>query len=664
MTRGRVITQLFLLTILLTVLIFSPSTPISLVKGEDDTDTILLPITNTSLPVIDGNETSFSQEWVNASKIFINVGGKDGFNGELYTQINGTHLFVMLNFTHEYIPVNDTVPTGSSLPYNNATHDWFAFEFDNDLRRNDYGTKDSPHDLVILNQYNTSAVDGFVYLNETDDQPVVFSDVSNNGQNNTAGTIGNITTYYDKKTIIEFYKEINSNDTNGHDVNIFDQLIISFRVLAWLNQSSTFNSSTALTSSWVNYRINETGTGFSINPVSNMTVYLDTRGANNYNDLKGFITLVKSYGIQLENYTGNDITLDDLNSKNLTILFLGDYNYKDDEITSYTEYFQNGGHLVVFVENKLSDSAKKLLQNFKLSLITGTILFGNVNNNGTDNIVENISNTNITVPFFKGASPTTDKKINSLLLPAAGLNTTDLKSTNKLFGQHYLSYDLLPIPNNVFLDLNENNYHDANETRPANLSLAIGLDLEYGGRLTIFSTSELVEKLSVLAEDNEYFLIRFIPWAAKFNGFLNIANTTTDKFDYKQGDQISIFTNVFKNNNDSNTQNVTVEILFEQAGVVLETLKMSFNNTSNATYNHYLFTSLTGKLKDVKGFLNIHVKAYQNGWGFAHQTTTIMIERIPPTFNQVNPWLIITFAIMVLIVVLLALFIYKKLRTE
>ncbi len=660
MTRGRVFTQLFLLTILLTVLIISPSIP--MVTGEDDTDTIVLPINGDNLPVIDGNKSSFSQEWVNASKIYINVGGKEGFNGELYTQVNGTHLFVMLNFTHEYLPVNDTVPAGSQTPYNNATHDWFAFEFDNDLRRNDFGTIDSPHDIVILNEYNTSTVDGFVYMNETDDNPVVVNDLAVGGENNTAGVIGNITTYYDKSTIIEFYKAINSNDTKGHDVNIFDQLIISFRILAWINQTADFNTSTVMTSSWVNYRLNETGTGFAVEPTSNMTAYLDARGASDYDNIKGFVTLIKSYGIQVENvsWISSSMTLDDLRSKNITFLFLGNHEYKDDEIKAYTEYFINGGHLMIFVGTDLSASAKKLLENLYLSTYDTPVLFGDVNQNGTDTYVEDVTTYNTDAPFFKGPSPTTDKEIQSLLLASGALNTTLLNNAKTIQGQRFLAYNIAPIPNTLFLDENNDGIHNENESLPDDSSLILGVDLEFGGRIVVFSTASFVDKLSVQAKDNEYFFIRLVPWAARFTGFLKVNHTTTDKFEYMQGDPIAVFTSVYKNNNDTNTQNVTVEVIFKQADVPLKTIIMTFNNTEN--YTHYIFTSLTGELEAVKGFVDVYIRAYENGWGFADQSTTILIERIPPIYNQINPVLALLFAVMLIVVVFFAGYAYKKLK--
>ncbi len=661
MNRGRLFTRISILALLATVLFFSPPGP-ARVLG-DDTETVVIPIIANNTPTFDGNSSSFGLEWVNASKTTVNVGGDAGFNGDLFVQINGTHLFIMLNFSRpSFIPVNDTIPTNSPLSYNNATHDWFAFEFDNDLTRKEYGTADAPHDLIVVDRYNSSVVDAFVYMNGTKDNsvPIVENDTYVGGFDNTGGVRANFSDAGDNVVVLELYKELNSEDAKGYDININDSILVSFRILAWQNASVEFNTTTVLKSDWLNYRLNQTGTGFTVAPVSNATILFDTRGIDNAASLKGFETVLKSYGVTLNNQT-DDVTLETLQNNNLTILVVGNNDFSDDEIEAYRQFVRDGGSLFLVVSKDVSESAQKLLETFGLQTVSnGQFLFGKVGENGTKTATVSATTIKGVAPFLDGASPLTDRIINTLSLYASGLNLTLLKQNDTLFAQEYLLYDILKTPADMFLDSNTDGVRQSNETLPGNITYFLGVDLQFGGRLAAMSTDLILTNQSFVINDNDVFFLRLLPWLAKFNGFLQVNSTITDRYRYSQSDTIMVKTGVYQNLNET-ASDATVQVLLSQAGNVFARYNLTLNATAT-NYTHELSFALPNGSK-IKGYVDIVVEAKQAGLGFARGEATILIEREDPTYNDVSPFFLLIFFVSVGVVAVFAVFVYRKLRT-
>ncbi len=660
MNRGRLFTQLSILALLATVLFFSPPGP-ARVLG-DDTETVVIPIIANNTPTFDGNSSSFELEWVNASKTTVNVGGDAGFNGDLFVQINGTHLFIMLNFSRpSFIPVNDTIPTNSSLSYNNATHDWFVFEFDNDLTRKEFGTIDSPHDLIVVDRYNSSVVDAFVYMNGTNENsiPIVENDTYVGGFDNTGGIRANFSDAGDNTVVLELYKELNSQDLKGHDININDSILLSFRILAWQNATVEFNATTALKSDWLNYRLNQTGTGFALAPVSNATVLFDTRGIENAATLKGLETVLKSYGITLNNQT-DDVTLETLQSNNLTILIIGDNDFSDDEIEAYRQFVRDGGSLLLIVSEVVSTSAKKLLETLGLETVTeGQLLFGNVGENGTTTAVVSAATVKGIAPFLEGTSPLTDQAVGTLSLYAGALNSTLLLQNNTLFAQEYLVYDIIKAPSDLFLDANADGVRQSNETLPGNLTYFMGLDLQFGGRLAVMPTDLILTNQSFVVNDNDVFFLRLLPWLAKYNGFLRVNSTETDRYRYGQSDPILVKSAVYQDLNKT-ASDAIVQVMLSQAGNVFA----SYNLTLNATatdYTHELSLTLP-KDSNIKGFVDIVIEAKQAGLGFARGETAVLIERAEPIYNDVSPFFLLIFFVSVGLVTVFTVFVYRKLK--
>ncbi len=660
MNRGRLFTQISVLALLATVLFFSPPGPAHVLG--DDTETVVIPIIANNTPTFDGNSSSFGLEWVNASKTTVNVGGDAGFNGDLFVQINGTHVFIMLNFSRpSFIPVNDTIPTNSSLSYNNATHDWFAFEFDNDLTRTEFGTKDSPHDLIVIDRYNSSVVDAFVYMNDTGENavPIVENDTYVGGFNNTGGVRANFSDAGDNIVVLELFKELNSGDENGYDININDSILLSFRILAWQNASVEFNATTVLKSDWLNYRLNQTGTGFAVAPVSNATVLFDTRGIQNAAPLKGLETVLKSYGITLNNQT-DDVTLEILQNNNLTILIVGNNDFSDDEIEAYRQFVRDGGSLLLIVSESVSESGRKLLETFGLQPISsGQVLFGKTNENGTKTAVVSATTIKGIAPFLEDTSPLTDRVVTALSLYAGGINSTLLKQNNTLFAQEYLLYDILKAPSDMFIDANADGLRQSNETLPGNITYFIGLDLQFGGRLAVMPTDLIFTNQSFVVNDNDVFFLRLLPWLAKYNGFLQVNSTETDRYRYSQSDSILIKSAVYRDLNKT-ASNAIVQIMLSQAGNIYANYNLTLNATAT-NYTHELSFTLP-KDSNIKGFVDIIVEARQAGLGFARGETTILVEREDPTYNDVSPFFLLIFFVSVGVVAVFAVFTYRKVR--
>ncbi|MHA2404880.1 MAG: hypothetical protein ACXADH_17940, partial [Candidatus Kariarchaeaceae archaeon] len=180
-----------------------------------------------SPPIIDGNITA---EW-ESSFVFDTTVNSDPASVRVTT--DNASLYIGFNYTTSfYVPVNDTLPVNATEDYNPSSHNWMALQIDNNLDQAEKGTKSSPDDVLVIDQYRSEISDGF--MNNSDDF-LIINDVNNSGSNDGAGSMMNTTIDENPYLAYEYSKALSSSDTDGFDFNLEKANILQFRILVWLN---------------------------------------------------------------------------------------------------------------------------------------------------------------------------------------------------------------------------------------------------------------------------------------------------------------------------------------------------------------------------------------------------------------------------------------------
>lgn len=593
----------------------------------------LLPVTDTP-PIIDGNITT--QEWNASVQLNATLGG--GHADVLLTTTNDS-LFFALNFTNpEFVIVNASNPI-------NQTHDFVALQIDNNLDKKDLGTSDSPDDIIIVDQYNGTAYDGRTTANSS---LPIEADIAVNGTNE--GNAVRLNQTVDGETILsyEFSKPSSSTDSQGADYNLENTHILQFRFVYWFNSSANATFADATVTEWFTLRVNETGTGFALAPRPAETrIYVDALGENNEEGLKAVLEL---YGY---NYTLNkdDSVFNTTNIEEdaLVIVMIGEDGYPSRYIDELTNFIRNGGQAVVMLSNASSSAitaSNAIADKFSVDFLENRVL-----QDGNDIVTIPSANFNSRLAFVSGNSTAINREAQNVEFSTGVLNITSTLEQELIQSQDFAIYNLFEGLSNLVYDRDGDLSAGASETYNENLSLGIGMDLQLGGRLTMFPANFLDDNY-LTAGDNIEYLLRLLPWAAKHISRIQVNEFTISINNATYDDIIQISANITDNFGEI-VEDASVDVVLLRTGS--PQLRITLVHSGNGIFTGE-FTPST------RGWQELEIDVFAYGFGFASSENLPFFVRGPdPVFNSlsdVNIFLVITGVASIVVFV----FTYNRIR--
>lgn len=634
-------------------------------------------------PEIDGNITS--SEWQNSLLFNITLVGEDA---AIRVTTNQTHMFIGFNYTTtDFSPVNNTVPAFNNtianytLGYNNQTHDWFAFVFDNNLDMafdevsNVIGTSSSPDDVVVVDQYNGSYYDGYaagesevlfrpdssILYNGTvdpEDTAGINNETISLGINGTLlegneGSsdvfLGSMNTTDGETTTLsyELIKPLSSGDNLGYDFNIETTRMLQFKLLyfdnAQANSSMTSGVTTFDHTEWFSLRVNETGNGVALKSAEEASVNLLVSDENS-DAYDGMRTILSSYGFEVNSISS--ITENStLESFDLNILVLdAATELTTDNLDDLESYLSLGGQALVLLSGESSVLSRNLANRLGVTFLPNSVLLPDTVNESISSIEIDAFKTEL--PFSTQMSPYTSYDVNSLNFTTSALNISTLLDASRkyVFSQEYMVYDLFELPANLIYDRDDNGLADDDEST-AGLSLGFALDLLKGGRITVLPSNALFDDTQLTLNDNIPFLLRLLPWTSRLIDTIEVHEVNVDRHAIELNDEITVSANVTDGFGNELSEDPTILIELNIAGTIPKevTLEKSSGSMYTATFD----------IND-QGYYELEITAMLENYGFAEgDTISVFVENKIGSFNdlsQLDPFLIALFLLSVIAV--------------
>lgn len=634
-------------------------------------------------PVIDGNITDV--EWSTSATFTTEL---HDFDTTIQVTTNSSHLFIGFSYsTPNFLAVNNTVPSFDSsvfnytLGYNNQTHDWFAIVIDNNLDKaessNSIGTATSPDDAIVIDQYNSTAYDGYADGNSSfpykADQPILYNGTVNSvldldidgttipGSNGSLdATVSRQTTTVlgETKVSYEITKPIDGSDAEGYDFNLQDTPVLQFKLFAWRNAyaNDTLDTVTfAESSDWFSLRINDTGNGLTTKDLGDTSINFIGKSTN-LNNFTAMETVFSLYGY--------DVTVSDSDLLNLTltdydlniVVFDNENPLSTGEIESLRLYARNGGNLLVLFTNEDDNNADEFAEDLELTLLPNSAL-------GSGDIPQllEFNNTDITssLPITDEVNGITNKTVERISFNAAAFNMTDIKNDNNtlLLGQEFFIYDLFDQSSLVYDETGDGLINTTESDNGFNmLSVGFSVDLEFGGRITVFPTADLLTNEFILTEDNLFFALRLITWNSRIQNTLDVASTEINTTGLISGDILEVTVNVTDSFGSTPDLPATVKVELAQVGQVFLSVELTQQGSSSIYSGSFEVNKV--------GFIDVAFVAFVEGWGFAlGEQQDIFVESNPRSFNDlsdIDPIIVVLF----LITVAIAVFAYLRTKPQ
>ncbi|MHA2098135.1 MAG: hypothetical protein ACW99A_05575 [Candidatus Kariarchaeaceae archaeon] len=615
----------------------------------------------TILPVIDGNgpqlNGNLTAGWEDSVKFKANFKGEDA---NVFVQVNGSHIFVGFNYTIEnspFISVNDTLPVNTTLTYNNATHDWLALQFDNNLDQENIGTDASPDDVITVDQYRNETYDGFIQGNDT--HPFLRDDnVTIGGTEDSSAFrsnysefrfINDIDQVEDFTTVYEFTKPLASNDVNGFDINVPKTNILQFKFIYWMNQSANATIDTSLSTDWFTFRLNDTGTGVSTKGINETRIDLLIDN-DDIGSFQAFSTILDEYGFDFTTLT-NSSFIDPVNN-DLSIVILNEgtgLTLRDIQIL--VDSVKIGGSLIIFLNsgNSISASVADL---FSLTYLSNNLIVPGTDNETEGDSVFNASPTDL--PFVSELSSVTTKSVVDFDYSSSAFNISGLNDKSEypfILSQDYHLYDLFDLPTNIVYDENNDGLIGGNETKN-DVSAGLAFDFLNGGRLALFPSSEVISNNNLTDSDFLSYLLRLLPWNAKNTNTLKVASIDLNTHNINRGDKINVNINItdeFGNNIDNSISlNVTSQLVLGSNVIATTTLA-----GTGSIYSGELEVQRTG-------FMILETYVFFEGYGFAvAEEQNVLSESSVNNFNDLESMsnvLLVLFSLSLIMILL----VYRK----
>jgi hypothetical protein len=601
-----------------------------------------------SPPIIDGNITA---EW-ESSFVFDTTVNSDPASVRVTT--DNASLYIGFNYTTSfYVPVNDTLPVNATEDYNPSSHNWMALQIDNNLDQAEKGTKSSPDDVLVIDQYRSEISDGF--MNNSDDF-LIINDVNNSGSNDGAGSMMNTTIDENPYLAYEYSKALSSSDTDGFDFNLEKANILQFRILVWLNSSANATVEESYQTEWFTLRVNTNGTGVALKHPTNTTVSLSLDNVQQ-SQFNAIPTVLEQHGINT--ITGADSNVSS-SGPDLWILVLGAENaLSDEEIDILAGFISLGGKLILMLSEADSAGSEAILSRFGMAFLPNKVLqTSEGSSNDTSTVVLPTSAINQDMPFMTGPSLFVDTEVEEISLATSALNISNVSGDNPdpyILGQEYAIYDLFDLPENIAYD-SDNDGDITSSDSKTGVSLGVSIDLLKGGRVTILASNSLVSDEFLTEVDNIPFFLRLLPWNSKLTNSLMVDSVSIDRLGVTKGETVTITVEVIDGFGNALTglddTLLTIEVII----------------TGSVAIRHEV-TGINGVfIQEVKisshGWFNIETTVFLDGYGFAEgETMALFSQNTISPYNRledIDPILFLIFAASIGIIVIIWLRVNKK----
>jgi hypothetical protein len=601
----------------------------------------ILPETNQ--PIIDGNITN--EEWLDAVKFESNLDAKPV---SVFVSSNASNLNFALNFTTtDFVPINLTMPVdenGTIIegidPAIEYPHDWMALQIDRKLDGTNFGTPDSPHDALVINQYTNTSVDS--HTNSTSHPFTADVDVSGSNDGYANFTIDGDHIMY------EFTKSMNSGDDAGFDINFEHLKILRFRFLAWFNQSANATLAESTPTDWFTVQLNETGTGFSLaRSVSETPILIDISGFPDQEAIS--LELIGNFSGYNVQYRKADQALS-ISSNDTYVLLVGPNGISSTDLTIIENHMKLGGTAFFMLTDLNTQASNNLAQKLNVDFVGRSIVSPVTN----DTIaLNNFGN----VPFFTGNSLVTDQEITELTVSANALRKSNLIGDDKvpyIFSQYYRTYELFGAESSWKIDANNNNAYDEDDDEfDGNYTIGLAIDLEFGGR-AILTTFNPLSSQFILDGSNIPFFLRALTWVTKETHALQLNDIIIDQKNYHVNDVLNLKLNISDIFDTDLGDDLELTLTVKRAGNSVQSSNMIY--TANNEY-----TSNLSFEKD--GFQTIQIIGYSSGYGFIKvDDINVFVERLPTLYNDwrdIHPFVMIISVISIIPVTIL---LFTKLR--
>lgn len=595
----------------------------------------------TILPEIDGNgpqlNGNLTAEWEDSVRYNADFNGNDA---NVFVQVNGSHIFVAFNYTSTsspLIPVNDTLPTypGYNLDYNNATHDWLALQFDNNLDRENIATQDSPDDILSIDQYRNETFDGLIQGNIT--HPIVKdSDVNSTNIGTDEGNgfrsnysefvfINEVDEVEHFTTVYEFVKPLASSDINGSDVDVYKTNILQFKFLYWMNQTANETIAFSQSTEWFTMRLNDTGTGINTKLLSETRIDIFMASADS-SEFSGFNTILDQYGFDTVIHA--DTNVSSIATNDLSILLLGSTGFSEIEIQNLIDNVKIGGTLLLFLDDEASLS-NTMAEKFGLTHLSNNIIVPSGINQSENLLSLTFSND---LPFMDEPSSATNKSISNIKVTTSkGFNITglnDLSVNRYLLSQDYHLYNLFNLPSDSVYDENNNLIVDETETNNG-ISAGVAIDFVQGGRVAMFPSSMLASNANVTEGDFATYLLRLIPWVSRTVNTLNVQEMTISTHHVNRGESVFLSINVTDEFESTFPDSIEVNVTSKLSlgGDYIKTVSL---DGSGSDYSNEMEINRVG-------FMTIETTAFLLGYGFVKGPNQELVSEFSVgTFNDLS----------------------------
>ncbi|MCY3410350.1 MAG: hypothetical protein INQ03_01825 [Candidatus Heimdallarchaeota archaeon] len=596
-------------------------------------DPYLLPKVETgSEPTIDGDLNTTSTEWQDSLLFNTTI---DGIDAQLRITSDDTNLYIGFNYTSTgFVPVNATA-NNSTSNLNLQTHDWLAFQFDNNLDGQSLATEESPDDAIIFNQFNNTVYDGLVNNNQSH---IFWIDEEYNGTQDGSFAFTNKT----NDLTYEFAKPHVGNDSKGADISL-SRNIFQLKVLAFNNQTS--NSTTSHTTPWFTFRVNATGTGLAVNDISETVINFNVIGESD--DYSAADTVFNQFGLNFTKGEGN-LTI---NEDGMNIFILTD----DAAVTDYqlellTQYLELGGTAMIFLAPG-SDSSMDIAKLFGLDYLSNAVL-----NEDAESMLElTADNLNAENRFVsQDSNLVTDADVSNLKFSSSAFNMTNLFNTTAtpyVMRQEYMSSKIFDVED-FYYDVDDNETIGDNDVViDDNYALGVTFDFLKGGRVTLFASSAILSDEYLTEADNMDFILRMLPWNARIVDTIEVHSVEIDNHAINETESINISINATDEfGNTIPGLKIKVQLLLASK------VKLTLNLTSDSSI-------FTGQLTPaVTGSMKIKVIAYTEGYGFAEgPIQELFVNNQIDSYNDLSK---LSIWIAILFIGSLVLMVYTVLRTK
>jgi hypothetical protein len=577
-----------------------------------------------TVPTIDGNLTSFDTEWLDSVILNTTI---SGYDTSIRILSDETNLYIGFNYTSvNYVPVNGTSYNATS-DQNLDTHDWVALQIDNNLDQKIYGSASNPDDVLVVDQFNSSAYDGYVNGSSS----AYFADTIVNGTDDGDAISANVTVGADDHLVYEFIKPHDAADKNGSDYNL-NRRILQFRISLFFNTTSNSSLSKAASSQWFSMRINETGTGIALETVGNTTISINIVGDNTDGMYSGLNTSLALFGFDTEVVTNNFSLNEDVY---LNIFIISENSaISDDQFDELRSYLGLGGRAIFFLSNASTSVSDDVAEKFNMDFLPNEILDNN------ETLLQLTANDLVSMPYLGETSLTTNTTVSAMTLTSSAFNTSS--SYNKtenpyVYFQDYHMYDLF---NPTF----EIAYNTTEEQIVSDdISLGVSFDLLKGGRITLFPSTSMVSADYLTVEDNLIYLLRLLPWNSRIVNTLQVNSVEINSHHFNVTDQITVTANV-TDEYGANVSATVVSSLHQATAIV---------DISELTGSVDIYTGTLNITED--GSMTVKTYAFQEGYGYAEGTDKqLFVEEDVSLGNELsdlNVWLILIFLATIAIVV-------------